>query len=96
MGLAPPASRYDVPDGWLLKRLARGDPGVLERIRARYGLSIYAIAYGVLMDPALSARVVDRTLVECMKTAGANTRVRKNLYEQLAETARRISGESQT
>ena len=92
MALAPPPSRYDVPDGWLIKRLARGDPGILDRIRARYGLAVYAIAYGELMDPRSSAAVVDETMAECARTARIHDRGQGSLYEHLAATARRLSG----
>lgn len=93
MALSPPPARYDVSDGSLLKRLGRGDPGTLDRIRGRYALTVYAIAYGVLMDTSRSAAVVEQTFAECARVAGESFREGQSLYAQLSGTARRLSRE---
>ncbi|HZH40766.1 MAG TPA: hypothetical protein VFD85_07130 [Gemmatimonadales bacterium] len=94
MALAPPPARFDVPDTLLLKRLARGDTGVLDRIRRRYGLTLYAIAYEALMDARRAAEVVEKALEECARAAGESLMNGPSLFSQLATTAKRLSRDS--
>lgn|SRR5690242_11126159 len=74
------------PDAVLVRRLAQGRPGAMEEIRGRYGLTIYAMAYGKLLDARQAAAAVEDVLAECRRSvtrAGAN---RESLASLLSTT----------
>jgi DNA-directed RNA polymerase specialized sigma24 family protein len=92
MPFASPQASYAVSDGALLTRVSRGDPGALERIRERYSLTIYAIAYGLLLDARRAETVVDETFAVCAQEDGGGGE--QPLFDLLTVTARRLSRES--
>jgi len=55
------------PDAVLARRLAQGRPGAMEEIRGRYALTIYAMAYGKLLDPRQAAAAVEDVLAEAAR-----------------------------
>lgn len=80
-----------MPDRVLLERLMRGHPGAMDGIRERYSLTLYAIAYGISLDPRRSAAVVDGALQEFCRAAGHRELGDGPLYEQLAAITRRLA-----
>lgn len=52
-------------DEVLARRLVDGDAGAMEEIRERYGLTIYAMAYGELLDSGRASVLVEDVLAEC-------------------------------
>jgi hypothetical protein len=63
----PHPSRTVTPDAVLAHRLAQGRPGAMVQIRERYALTIYAMAYGKLLDPRQAAAAVEDVLAECRR-----------------------------
>ena len=47
-----------VPDAALLRRMAQRDATALVELQRRYGGSLYALVYGILMDPERAERLV--------------------------------------
>lgn len=56
-----PSPPDPVPDSVLLKRIAKRDSTALVELERRYRSSLYAQAYGTLMDAAVADRVVRDT-----------------------------------
>ena len=47
-----------LPDAVLVHRMARRDATALIELQRRYGSSLYALVYGILMDPERAERLV--------------------------------------
>ena len=60
-----------VPDAELIGRLARRDSTALIELERRHRNSLYAQVYAILMDSALSERVVTSVFTELWQSAGA-------------------------
>lgn len=67
MAETPRPQTLATPDSVLARRLAQGRPGAMEDIRARYALTIYAMAYGKLLDTRQAAGAVEDVLAECRR-----------------------------
>jgi DNA-directed RNA polymerase specialized sigma24 family protein len=62
---------YLVPDAELVGRLGRRDSTALIELERRYHNSLYAQVYAILMDSAVSDRVVNAVFTELWHSAGA-------------------------
>src|SRR2546427_6867142 len=58
-----------VADRHLLDGVARGEADALRALHQRYGESIYALVYGVLVDPGEAEEVVAETFAHLWRTA---------------------------
>ena len=58
-----------VPDRHLLDQVARGEADALRALYRRYGSSIYALAYGMLVDPGDAEEVVAETFAHVWRAA---------------------------
>jgi len=60
-----------VPDRRLFERLASGDDAALGELARRYSLTLYALAYEILLDSEAADRVVARAFRELKRDAVA-------------------------
>ena len=58
-----------VADRYLLDRVARGEADALRALHQRHGESIYALAYGMLVNPGDAEEVVSETFAHLWRTA---------------------------
>jgi len=58
MATLPLTTPIVVPDAALLRRMAQHDATALVELQRRYGGSLYAMVYGILMDPERAERLV--------------------------------------
>ncbi|PYO97520.1 MAG: hypothetical protein DMD60_06730 [Gemmatimonadetes bacterium] len=58
-----------VADRHLLDRVARGEADALRALYRRHGSSIYALAYGMLVDPGDAEEVVAETFAQVWRAA---------------------------
>ena len=58
-----------VADRHLLDAVARGDLDALRALYERHGTSLYALAYGMLVDPGDAEEVVTETFAHLWRTA---------------------------
>src|SRR5438445_11740533 len=58
-----------VADRHLLDGVARGEADALRALHQRYGESIYALVYGVLVDPGEAEEVVAETFAHLWRTS---------------------------
>src|SRR5260370_39729552 len=58
-----------VADRHLLDGVARGEADALRALHQRYGESIYALVYGMLVDPSEAEEVVAETFAHLWRTA---------------------------
>ncbi len=58
-----------VADRHLLNAVARGDADALRALYERHGTSLYALAYGMLVDPGDAEEVVAETFAHLWRTA---------------------------
>ncbi len=58
-----------VADRQLLAYVARGDADALRALHQRHGESIYALAYGMLVNPGDAEEVVSETFAHLWRTA---------------------------
>ena len=52
------------PDGSLVRQIAGGDSEAAQQLYQRHSGSLYALAYGVLMDPVDADTVVEETFIQ--------------------------------
>ncbi len=57
------------PDRYLLQRMSRGDTAAGDALRRRHGLSVYALAYAVLLDPSEAEMVENETFAFALRAA---------------------------
>lgn len=53
-----------LPDASLASRAAAGDDLALRELTRRHGTTLYAIAYGILLDPLASESIVSAVFIE--------------------------------
>jgi DNA-directed RNA polymerase specialized sigma24 family protein len=58
-----------VPDAVLMQRLAHRDAAALQELERRYGISLYAVVYGMVMDPARADDIVAQTFAYMWQTS---------------------------
>jgi RNA polymerase sigma-70 factor (ECF subfamily) len=57
------------PDWTLVTSMAQGDPAALRELVRRHGQTLYALAYGILVDTADAEEVVAETFQYAWRTA---------------------------
>ena len=57
------------PDGSLVRQIAGGDSEAAQQLYQRHSGSLYALAYGVLMDPVDADTVVEETFIQARQGA---------------------------
>ena len=67
----PPRAGTAVPDRRLFEQLADGDDAALGELARRYSLTLYAVAYEILLDSVAADRVVARAFRELKRDAVA-------------------------
>jgi DNA-directed RNA polymerase specialized sigma24 family protein len=65
-----PHANRSVPDLTLLGRVASGDAAALRELEQRHGSSVYALAYGIVIDPGEADEVVAETFAYVWLGAG--------------------------
>lgn len=77
-----------IPDQVLLNRVAGRDATALIELQRRYGPSLYALVYGILMDAERAERVVAEVFEQVWHAAGLLLRRRRGADAWLRETAK--------
>ena len=89
-----------LPDRVLLERLARRDATALVELQRRHATSLYALAYGILMDAERAERVVAEAFEQVWFAAEPLRRRRSGpaawLRQQVTERARSLRGARKT
>src|SRR5262245_60280275 len=82
--------RPPVADADLLQRIVRRDSTALIELERRHHRSLYAQAYGILMDSTLADRVVREVFAQLWYAAGRFV-VRRTLWSWLREMAKDLA-----
>ena len=77
------------PDAVLLRRIAEGDSEAVTQLHQRHSISLYALAYAVLMDPGDADLVVEGAFAQVTERAGEYDPATMAPYAWLTQTARR-------
>ncbi|PYP53251.1 MAG: hypothetical protein DMD45_01875 [Gemmatimonadetes bacterium] len=90
-----PHHNRSVPDRTLLGWVASGDTASLRELKQRHGSSVYALAYGIVIDPGEADEVVAETFAYVWLSAArfietANTSVATWLGEITRSRARAV------
>lgn len=81
--------RIPEPDQSLLLRVAQGDAEALAQLQQRHGGSMYALAYGILVDAAQADEVVSETFAFAWQRAAQVTEsLTGSVYAWLSGIAR--------
>jgi len=76
------------PDATLLRRMAARDARALTELESRYGASLYALVYGILMDSDRSERTVTEVFEQLWQAAELVTQRHHGAFAWLREAAR--------
>lgn len=76
------------PDATLLRRMAARDARAFTELQGRYGASLYALVYGILMDSDRSERLVTEVFEQLWQAAELVTQRQHGAYAWLREAAR--------
>src|SRR5262245_2391595 len=87
---SPPLQQPLVADFDLLRRIAQRDSTALIELERRRQASLYAQAYGILMDSALAERVVAEVFAQLWFAAGQFV-IRRSLWSWLRMMARDLA-----
>jgi len=90
-----PQHNRALPDRTLLEWVAGGDAAALRELEQRHGTSVYALAYGIVIDPGEADAVVAETFAYVWLSAArfvetANTSVATWLGEITRSRARAV------
>jgi len=85
-----PSPRPPVADADLLRRIVRRDSTALIELERRHHASLYAQAFGILMDSNLAERVVREVFAQLWYAAGRFV-VRRTLWNWLREMAKDLA-----
>ena len=77
-----------VPDAVLVHRMARRDATALVELERRYGPSLYALVYGILMDPERADRLVAEVFEQVWHAAELLSQRHRGAYAWLRQAAR--------
>jgi RNA polymerase sigma-70 factor (ECF subfamily) len=77
-----------VPDAVLVNRMARRDSTALIELQRRYGPSLYALVYGILMDAERAERLVEEVFEQVWHAAELLSQRHRGAYAWLREAAR--------
>ena len=76
-----------VPDAVLVHRMARRDATALVELERRYGPTLYALVYGILMDPERAERLVAEVFEQVWHAAELLSQRHRGAYAWLREAA---------
>jgi DNA-directed RNA polymerase specialized sigma24 family protein len=79
------------PDGSLLRQVAGGDSAAAQQLYDRHFGSLYALAYGLLMDPADADAVVEETFNRAWQGAAEFDPAAGAAYAWLSGIARTLA-----
>jgi hypothetical protein len=85
-----PSPRPPVADADLLRRIVRRDSTALIELERRHHASLYAQAFGILMDSNMAERVVREVFAQLWYAAGRFV-VRRTLWNWLREMAKDLA-----
>jgi RNA polymerase sigma-70 factor (ECF subfamily) len=88
MAALPLTTPTVVPDAALLSRMAQRDATALVELQRRYGGSLYAMVYGILMDADRAERLVADVFEQVWHAAELLTRRRRGAHSWLREAAK--------
>lgn len=77
-----------IPDAVLVHRMARHDTRALVELERRYGPSLYALVYGILMDPERAERLVADVFAQVWHAAELLNRRHCGAHAWLQQAAR--------
>jgi|RhiMetdeSRZDD1v2_1073273.scaffolds.fasta_scaffold2079908_2 DNA-directed RNA polymerase specialized sigma24 family protein len=77
------------PDAILLRRMAARDARALTELQHRYGASLYALVYGILMDSDRSERLVTEVFEQLWQAAELVTQRHHGAFAWLRQAARK-------
>ena len=80
------------PDQTLLRRIAEGDRAALRELRLRYGITAYAIAYSVLVDPETAEAAVSEAFTMAWQAAGGRLPHAVGAGEWISRLTREAAG----
>jgi len=86
-----PHQRPPIADADLLRRVILRDSTALIELERRHRPSLYAQAYGVLMDSALAERVAGEVFAQLWYAAGRFVTKQRNLWGWLRELVKSIA-----
>ena len=88
MTTLPLTTPIAVPDAALVRRMALRDTTALAELRARYGASLYALVYGILMDPERADRLVAEVFEQAWQAADFLAQRHHGAHSWLRQAAR--------
>jgi RNA polymerase sigma-70 factor (ECF subfamily) len=77
-----------VPDAALVRRMARRDSTALVELQRRYSASLYALAYGILMDAERADRLVTEVFEQAWHAAELMSERHRGAHSWLRQAAR--------
>ena len=91
MATLPLTTPTVVPDAALLRRMAQRDATALVELQRRYGASLYAMVYGILMDADRAERLVADIFEQIWHAAEQLTLRRHGANSWLRQTAKTLA-----
>jgi RNA polymerase sigma-70 factor (ECF subfamily) len=88
MTTMPLTTPIAVPDAALVRRMALRDTTALVELQRRYAASLYALVYGILMDPERADRLVTEVFEQAWHTAEQLAQRHRGAHSWLREAAR--------
>ena len=88
MATLPLTTPTVIPDAALLRRMAQRDATALVELQRRYGGSLYALVYGILMDPERAERLVEEIFEQVWHAAALLSQRHRGAYAWLREAAK--------
>lgn len=88
MATLPLTTPTVVPDAALLRRMAQRDATAMVELQRRYGASLYAMVYGILMDPERAERLVADVFEQVWHTAELLSQRHRGAHAWLQQAAR--------
>jgi DNA-directed RNA polymerase specialized sigma24 family protein len=88
MATMPLTTPGPLPDATLLRRMAGRDATALIELERRYGASLYALVYGILMDSDRAERLVAEVFEQVWHTAELLSQRHRGAYSWLRQAAR--------
>jgi len=79
------------PDGMLLARAAEGHKEAFNQLRHRHSMSLYALAYGIVIDAVDAQEIVDATFAEAWLKASRYDPANGSVHGWLAGMARSLA-----
>ena len=79
-----------IPDAVLMDRIAQRDGDALAEVERRYRDSLYALVYGIVMDPTQADRVVHDLFVQLWRASGNNS-LKRSVWNWLRQMATELA-----